>query len=237
MRLRCATFNVLADAYTGYADYSYVEPDLLEKGARIPKILQVVSDLKADVVCMQEAELPLLTALDETSRWQTYWSQKGLNKPDGCLTLVKQGIDVADFETHYYDDQSGHVMQSVRIGQTLFVNTHIKWAPEDASEHAGVIQTKELLEEIGSEQPAIIFADCNSRPDGLVRRLVEDAGFTNVSGDTPTAFVDQEPVALDLLAVRGVTADHVNLGYSPLNVPNMKCPSDHIPLIASIEIA
>lgn len=127
-------------------------------------------------------------------------------------------------------------MQTFRVGQVVFANTHIKWTPTHALKHIGVDQTSELLEQLDSEHSAVILADCNDRPNGPVRRLIENAGFINVSGDEPTAIVNQELVALDLLALRGVTTTRITRNYNLADMPNNECPSDHIPLLAEIDI-
>lgn len=233
--MRCATFNVLADAYTGYGDYSHVAPELLLPNARTQDLVRLIGDLQADVIGLQEVEEPLVRALDETEDWQTFWTPKGRNKPDGCLTVVKRGLEVAEFNTHEYSDGSGHIAQTLSIGQVVFANTHIKWAPADSTDHIGVGQTKELLEQIGAGGQAVIFADCNDRPNGPVRRLVENAGFSNICEDEPTAIVNQELVALDLLAVRGIEARCITRKYDLANMPNRDCPSDHIPVVAELE--
>jgi endonuclease/exonuclease/phosphatase family metal-dependent hydrolase len=233
--MRCATFNVLADAYTGYGDYSHVEPALLLPNARTQGLVQMIDGLEVDVIGLQEAEESLLRALEDTDKWQTFWSPKGRDKPDGCLTLVRPGLEVSGFETYHYSDGSGHIAQTLNIGRVLFANTHTKWAPADSPEHIGVAQTKELLEQVGREQPAVIFADCNDRPHGPVRQLIEGAGFTNVCEDEPTAIVNQELVALDLLAVRGVTAKCMTKKYDLASIPSRECPSDHIPVVAELE--
>ena len=234
--MRCASYNVLADAYTGYGAYSHVDPELMLPGARTKGIVELIDELDVDVIGLQEAEEPLVRALDETGMWQTFWTPKGRNKPDGCLTLVRPGIDVHGFVTHEYGDDSGHIMQILTLGRIAFANTHIKWAPADSPDHIGVGQTKELLDHLDHNQQAVIFADCNDRPGGPVRQLVEQAGFTNAHDDEPTAIVNQELVALDLLAVRGMTARCSTKRYNLANIPNKDCPSDHIPLVAELDI-
>lgn len=232
--MRCATFNVLADAYTSYGDYSHADPKLLQPGARTEGIIRLVEGLGVDIIGLQEADEPLLRAIGATGLWQTFWSPKGRNKPDGCLTLVKHGLEVAGFDTHLYGDGSGHVVQSVAINGVTFANTHIKWAPADDSDHAGVAQTKELLDYLSGKEKAVVFADCNDRPNGPVRRLVEAAGFINAHDDEPTAIVNQELVALDLLAVRGMSATRTTRQFDLTRIPNVECPSDHIPIVADI---
>ncbi|MGB4768073.1 MAG: endonuclease/exonuclease/phosphatase family protein [Candidatus Saccharimonas sp.] len=235
--MRVATFNVLADAYTSYGDYSHVDPELMATGARLGHIVRLVEELDIDVIGLQEVEAPLRDRFERDSKWQLFWTPKTHSKPDGCLTLVKKGIEVVGFESHAYTDNSSHVMQIFRIGKTAFANTHIKWAPNDSVSHAGVIQTTELLARLGGpDDPAVIFADCNDRPGGPVRQLVRDAGFVNVTDTEPTAIVNQQLVALDLLASRGLDAARVAYDFDIAAIPNTECASDHIPLVATIEV-
>ncbi len=234
--MRVATFNVLADAYTSYGDYSHVDPELMTSGARLGHIVRLVEALDVDVIGLQEVEAPLRDRFERDSKWQLFWTPKTHNKPDGCLTLVKKGIEVGGFESHAYTDNSTHVMQIVHIGKTAFANTHIKWAPDDSPIHAGVSQTAELLARLGGhDDPAVIFADCNDRPGGPVRRLVRDAGFTNITEAEPTAIVNQQLVALDLLASRRLDTERVVYEFDIAAIPNTECASDHIPLVATIE--
>jgi endonuclease/exonuclease/phosphatase family metal-dependent hydrolase len=234
--MRAASFNVLADAYTGYGDYSHVDPALMLPGARTQGIVRLIDELQVDVIGLQEAEEPLKIAVEESKDWQTFWSPKERGKADGCLTLVRHSLDVNRFDTHAYSDGSGHIVQSVQIGEVVFANTHIKWAPTDSLDHIGVGQAKELLSQFDPDQQAVIFADCNDRPKGPVRQLIEGAGFIHVYDDEPTALVNREPVALDLLAVRGITARNVTKQYDLTTIPNRFCPSDHIPIVAELEM-
>lgn len=233
--MRIATFNVLADAYLGYGDYSHVDPNLLKPGARKEGIIESIDSLDADIVGLQEADMPLVDALNQTGNWQTFWSPKELGKPDGCLTLVKPDVAVDRFEPHPYSDGSGHIMQILHIGRIAFINTHIKWAPADSADHIGVGQMSELLELINMEKSAVILADSNDAPGGPVRTLAENAGFMDMSGDMPTALVNGQPMALDLLAVRGIASTRIKKNYSVLTIPNKNLPSDHIPLVAELE--
>ncbi len=233
--MRVASFNVLADAYTGYGDYSHADPTLMQPGARTEGIVRAVRRLNADIIGIQEAEQLLIDAFDNTGEWQTLWSPKGRNKPDGCLTLVREGTAIADFETHHYDDSSGHVMQPIKVGRVTLANTHIKWAPIDAADHIGVSQTAELLHLLKNEERAVIMADCNDRPGGPVRRQVAEAGFINILDKEPTAIVNQELASLDLLVVRGMAARNLTRRYDIAQIPNQTCPSDHIPLLAEVD--
>jgi endonuclease/exonuclease/phosphatase family metal-dependent hydrolase len=232
--MRYATFNVLADAYTGYGDYSHVNPDLMQSGARLSYLSRQINDLSADVVGLQEADRSLVEVFENDENWQSFWTPKGRNKPDGCLTLVKREVEVLDHESYSYDDESGHVFQVTHVGEIAVANTHIKWAPEDDPLHIGVSQTHELLTTLSSQEAAVILADCNGRPGGRVQTMVEQAGFTNVSAERPTAIVNGELVALDLLAIRGLRGTLIPTDYDLHFIPNESCASDHIPVVAEI---
>lgn len=232
--MRYATFNVLADAYTSYGDYNHVKPELMQPGARLNYLSQQINNLGADVVGLQEADRALVDVFESDADWQSFWTPKGRNKPDGCLTLIKSGIEVADHESYMYNDESGHVFQVTNIGEAAIANTHIKWAPAEESHHIGVAQTQQLLNVIGDQNAAVILADCNDRPGGRVQTMIKQAGFTNMSGERPTAIVNGELVALDLLAIRGLKGTLINMDYNLRSIPNEICASDHIPIVADI---
>ena len=228
MQLRCATFNVLADAYLDHGDYSHADPELLKPQGRLPYLLRTITDLEADVIGLQEVEAWLLEALRATRRWQIFWTPKIGGKPDGCLMLVNSNIEVADFKSIQYRDGSNHVMQWVLINGVTMLNTHIRW-----DLFYRVSQAQRVLGELG-ERPAVILADSNDRPGEPVHELIEQAGFWNVWGDAPTALIGSEHAPIDLLAVRGVDACREGT-LSPLDgIPTLQCPSDHVPVMVEL---
>jgi endonuclease/exonuclease/phosphatase family metal-dependent hydrolase len=237
--LRVGTWNVLYDKYVNPEWYQHVPPELLVPGARQQRIREVVESLNADVVGLQEAGVELYHEFARTGEWIPLWTPNPKRKTVGCLLLVKLGRQVMNFERLVFSDPSGDVAQLARVDDVWFVNTHIRWAEEGAKDHIGVRQTALLLNWLGG-YPAVLLADCNSRPGGRVRQQFADAGFTSVSGDEPTAFVYDTPAArselaaLDLLAGREVPVSRVLLDYSPESIPTAKCPSDHIPLLAEV---
>lgn len=240
-RLRIATFNTLADSYTGYGDYNHAPAGLMQRGARIRPLTELITSLNADVVGLQEVERPLVDALDATGEWQTFWTKKGKTKaPDGCLTLVRKGL-VADRdkpEVVHYSDGSGHVAQVVKIDGIAIGNTHIKWELPNR-----IAQTQELLARIATEPHVVLMGDFNDRPGEPARELVAQAGFRNIPEDNmPTAFIaDREgPASLDLLAVRGLQAELVPIQFGPDfdigEIPSYRHPSDHVPILAQVTL-
>ena len=232
--MKYATFNVLADAYIPHGDYRHADSDLMRPGARRNDITQEINDLQADVIGIQEADSDLVKVFENDTSWQTFWAQKGLNKPDGALLLVKDGIEVSGYESHLYNDGTGHVFQVAQIGKVAIANTHIKWAPENDEHHAGVRQTRELIDFISDQEAAVILADSNGQPGGRVQTLVEQAGFTNINGERPTANINGKLLSLDLLAVRGLKGSLIPSDYDVASIPNKTCASDHTPIVAII---
>jgi mRNA deadenylase 3'-5' endonuclease subunit Ccr4 len=82
--MRLATFNVLADAYTSYGDYSHATPELMQPGARLEYLSHQINHLGVDVIGLQEADRSLVEVFEDDKDWQSFWTPKGRNKPDGC---------------------------------------------------------------------------------------------------------------------------------------------------------
>ncbi len=240
-RIRIATLNTLADSYLRNGDYSHAPADLMQPGARIRPLIELITGLNADVVGLQEVERPLVDALDATDEWQTFWTKKGTTKaPDGCLTLVRKGlvVDGGRPEVIHYSDGSGHVAQIVRIDGIAIGNTHIKWELPNRT-----AQTKELLARIATEPHVVLMGDFNDRPGEPARGLVTEAGFRNIpENDMPTAFIANRegPASIDLLAVRGLQAELAPIQFGPdfdiREIPSYRCPSDHIPVLAQVAL-
>lgn len=209
---------------------------LVYRRLRTDALTAFIASLNADLVGLQEVEKPLIESLAATGQWNTFWSQK-LDAPDGCLMLARKEIAVDEFETHHFSDGSGHVMQMLKVGSVVVANTHIKWELPSR-----IAQANELLTRIGAAPHAVLLGDWNDRPGGPARKLVADAGFKNVWGDEPTAYIANRegPAAIDLLAIRGLTARPIAVeigeGFDLNEIPSKRCPSDHIPVMAQITL-
>jgi endonuclease/exonuclease/phosphatase family metal-dependent hydrolase len=236
MILRFASLNVLAVAYLGNGEYTKEALKFLRSEERIPRLVELITSLEADVIGLQEVEPDLFNALETTGMWQTFWSPKR-GKAEGTTLLVRNAVDVRDDGSQLFSDRSGHGWQYVILSNGItVVNTHIKWEDEDAVNHAGVNQVEELLRYIPI--PAVILADCNGRPGGRVRTLFTEAGYRNVWGNAPTALVVKNGAAehapIDLIAVRGLQAEPYGTLPSVADIPNRTIPSDHVPITANV---
>ena len=231
--MRVGTFNVLADKYIHYGDSLPPDSELQAPGSRIEPLQTLINSLGVDVLALQEVDDVLAKSINQDGAWQTFWRQKDNDKPDGCLTLAHPDIAVDSSEMLAFGDKSGHVAQIIQLGGIAVVNTHLKWSPTDDPQHKGLGQARELLEHLG-EQPAIILADCNDQPGGPVRRRLTEAGFGDLVGKMPTAWISGEAVSIDMIALRGAAGYLVPTLYSPAK-PNHQVPSDHILVLADVE--
>jgi len=206
----------------------------MQTGGRIHPLTSLIGRLGADVVGLQEVEQPLAEALDATGNWQSFWSQKD-DASDGCLTLVRNGLAIDGEETIRYGDGSGHVAQVVKVGNVVVANTHIQWELTNRT-----AQTQELLARVATKPHVVLVGDFNDRPGEPARKMIAEAGFEILLGDTPTAFIANRDglASVDLFAVRGLQAELVpiELGedFDIRGIPNDLCPSDHIPTMAQV---
>ena len=253
--LRVATWNVLADAYVDARWFALSPPELLVRGARTTDVLKCALALDADVLGFQEAEPALYEAASrELIDYDVRWCPKGRSRPDGCLTAVRRTHRIVSEKHHLYDDASspssyetpsGHVAHILEIesaGHRITVaNTHLRWfAPElDPATTPGYRQAKQLAAILAPLPRAVITADTNDRPGGPIRALLAEAGFSGVSDDAPTSIVNGvEPSALDVVGVRGARCVSLELPIPPCPpLPGPDCPSDHVPVVATVELS
>ncbi len=230
-----ASFNVLAPSCEPYGDYRHAPPELMQHAdARVESLTSLITRLDADITCLQEVEMPLMERLAFTGLWQSFWRKKETDS-DGCLILVKGAIEIDSIEMGPFGDGSGHVAQILKVGNVAIANTHIQWGRPNR-----IAQTKELLARIAGEPHAVLLGDFNDRPGEPARELVAEAGFKNLVGDRPTAYIANRdgPASLDFFAVRGLVAElyPVQFGedFTIQEIPSRRCPSDHIPLFGKI---
>lgn len=237
MRLRLATFNVLAIAYLDYGTYSPQALEFLRSERRIPALLKLLRGIQADVIALQEVERDLMEALKSDSTWDVFGVNKTGGKPDGLALLVRRTVRVVKGGHYGFHDGTDHVWQWIQVGDIFIVNIHLKYSPEDAAVHDGVRQMSDVLGWLAG-RPAVIMGDCNGRPGGRVRKTLEIGGFVNAWGGIPTALIIQDGVAeeapIDLIAVRGGTTELSMVLRSVVGIPCEDNPSDHVPVIVGV---
>src|SRR5262245_13776601 len=140
MTFAVASYNVLADSYLRPQWYPGTPESVLVPWWRRPALTRHITGLAADVICLQEVEHDLFTALAEHLRplgYEGYPAPKR-GKPDGCATFVRTAaLAVRAWQVLHYADgrgmspDSGHVALILlleREGRVVGIaNTHLKW--------------------------------------------------------------------------------------------------------------
>jgi mRNA deadenylase 3'-5' endonuclease subunit Ccr4 len=263
MPFAVASYNVLADAYINPRWYEGVADFVLDPAWRHPALLEHISRLGADVLCLQEVEWDLFQALEARLGllgYRGHYAQKGRGKPDGCATFVRAGaFPRQDAHTVHYADgagsagDSGHIALVVLLedaGRPLaVVNTHLRWDSPGTpvAERWGYRQVSQLLAERTTLAPGgaawIIAGDFNVTPGSEVVRLLEAAGFSDAHlgpADRPTCNANRRARRIDFLMHSRELVSHpadipVIDDHTPL--PSTEQPSDHLAILARFDWA
>jgi protein angel len=264
MAFEVVTYNVLATAYLGRGDYSAVPAELLDPDLRIPALVRHIAELDADVLCLQEVEADVFTALRtglEPLGFAGLCEFKGRDKPDGCATFFRTGtFDLQkSVRLEYRDDEkgpgkhSGFVALLVTLrqrGRLLGVaNTHLRWDRPGTPRQAqvGHRQAVELIEAcLHSDPPCdgwVVCGDFNRGPRSEVVGTFRTAGFEFAHAGRPhvrSAVVNRRTSLIDHLfhtaelLARSIDPPPVRDGMA---LPSTEEPSDHLALAALFEWA
>ena len=262
MSFQVATYNVLATAYLGRGDYSLVPAGLLDPAARVPALVRHIASLEADILCLQEVEVPVFAAFQAALGplgYAGHLEMKARGKPDGCATFYRSG----SFAFHravrleYHDDENGPGEHSGHIALLLglemqgrplgIANTHLRWdRPGTArDDQVGHRQAVELIEACRRFDPPrdgwIVCGDFNRRPDGEAVATFRRAGFEFAHATRPharSAVTNRKASLIDYLFY---TASLVSRPIDPppvsdgVALPSPDQPSDHLALMAEFE--
>lgn len=264
MSFRAATYNVLATAYLGKGDYSAVAKGLLDPARRVPALVRHVAGLNGDLLCLQEVETEVFSALVaglEPLGYAGHLEVKGRGKPDGCATFYRASVFTlrASRRLEYRDRENGPSAHSGFVallvaleygGRLLGVaNTHLRWDRPGTprGRQVGHRQAEELLEECARFDPAcdgwLVCGDFNRRPDGDVVATFRRAGYDFAHAGRAhiySAVVGGRVSLIDYLFHTGAIRAHpldpplVSRGTA---LPSPEQPSDHLALQAEFEWA
>src|SRR3954468_4211538 len=105
MKFRVVSYNILADSYIRPDRYRHVPPELLEPNQRMLSICSRTAELTADIMCLQEVEeraVDVLQTRFEPEGYESIFHKKGMNRPDGCLTLISRSTFSLEFSKAIY---------------------------------------------------------------------------------------------------------------------------------------
>jgi mRNA deadenylase 3'-5' endonuclease subunit Ccr4 len=253
-----ASYNVLASAYIQPALYRRTPSIVLHRSWRIPALLQHITRLQADIICLQEVEDELFAALRSrmgASGYGAQYRRKSSGQPDGCAVFFRQDVfDLIDVRVIAYKDERNETADSGNIalvilfesvfGRIGIINTHLTWdRPGTALElQRGLRQVRQLLVEQSSIADAargwIIAGDFNAVPGSESISLMQNAGFhyahCGIAG-VNTCNVNGTAKMIDyLFCSSSLRAEP--LPVSPVDdrtvLPSAEQPSDHVSIAA-----
>jgi mRNA deadenylase 3'-5' endonuclease subunit Ccr4 len=253
-----ATYNVLASAYIYPARYPRTSSLVLNPTWRIPALVDHVAMLGDDIICLQEVELEVFSALRMRLGQLGYGSQyarKHSGKVDGCATFYRQSaFELIDASIIPYADGRGAEARSGNIalvavlrssgGRIGVINTHLTWDPPEAEPEAGLgyRQMRQLLrdyEGMKSEIGAwVIAGDFNSPPESATIALLGGAGLDFSHRNLPGLYTCNANARAQMIDYLFYSAA---LRAEPLRLPciddrtalpSPEQPSDHIPVRA-----
>jgi endonuclease/exonuclease/phosphatase family metal-dependent hydrolase len=249
---RLATWNVLADAYLDPLRYARTASYLRSPGARTgllrDKVLEMIERLRLDVVCLQEVDPTMFSAMLKALRpdgWEPLWSPKTHDVEEGCLTLVSGEWSLAAWEPRPYVRTPGNLAQKMVLSrgtsEIVVYNTHFRWAPDHGA--TCLAQAAELATWTRSDHGVtLVVGDLNAPPKTPAITRLAEAGFCDAHSDPRlrTAVFDHSgPLRLDYILVRNAAAAPLAATNVTVNdtdpFPSPYMASDHIPLAARIE--
>lgn len=253
-----ASYNVLAGAYVQRAWYRRTPALVLDPAWRVPALVQHISKLQADILCLQELEpetfVGLRTFLGERGYGAQY-ARKSAGRPDGCAILYRrEAFELINLRAIAYADGAGVAPDTGYIALTaLFrsgagalgvINTHLTWDPPNTPREAqrGLRQAQQLVAEyeISAAQARgwIIGGDFNSTPSSEVVSVMERVGLKyahRALADVFTCNIGARARMIDYLFYSpALHADPV----TPTRIddqtilPSAEQPSDHVAIVS-----
>ncbi|MDF1665487.1 MAG: endonuclease/exonuclease/phosphatase family protein [Planctomycetota bacterium] len=255
------SYNVLADSYIKAEWYPHTDKALLQNKARHKHLLKAITEKNADVYCLQEVELDFVVFLDEQLSphgYQTFFSAKDHDKPDGCATLIRsKKFEFISQQRWFYEDSldkdtrnSGHVALILHIlfneKPITIINTHLKWSPptDDLVQQWSYRQLKHLLSNHRhwrrKNESRVICGDFNLEAESEALQLLIANGFNDAHGNAgeATCFANGGAKRIDYVFH---DKDFEVEAHSPMIIPEGTVfpsedhPSDHLPIGAKFQ--
>ncbi|MFN8609330.1 MAG: endonuclease/exonuclease/phosphatase family protein [Vulcanimicrobiota bacterium] len=228
--MRLVSYNVLANAYVRPDFYRECAAEALQPGARRARLVERIRALRADILCLQEAEADLIAELGLPGRF----FKKSGDRPDGCAILTDlQG----SWSQHHYSDGSGHGLLILNLPGLTVATTHIKWDPPQARPGYGLGQIQEALGRLNG--PAILCGDFNCECSDPILLKCLEAGLSDAFAEVAPnhTFVKAgQPRRIDFVLHSYELPVHA-LPMKPVRgfLPDLEEPSDHLPLIVELK--
>jgi endonuclease/exonuclease/phosphatase family metal-dependent hydrolase len=231
---------------------------VLNPAWRVPALVAHVANLGDDIICLQEVEIDVFSALRLRLARLGYGSQyarKRAGKADGCATFYRQGVfELVDANVIPYADGHGAMGDSGNIalvavlrggGNSIgVINTHLSWDPPEAAPEArfGYRQMSQLIREYKGMESKIrgwvIAGDFNATPESATIELLSGAGLDFSHRNLPgvyTCNANARARMIDyLFHSSALLAEPLPVPWidDRTILPSAEQPSDHVPVRA-----
>lgn len=261
MPFTVATYNVLASAYVQRVRYPQAPALVLDSRWRVPALVEYISKLTADIVCLQEVEPEILGPLRERLGPRNYaerYARRTGGQPDGCATFFRcdvfgcideQLILFADGDNGEAD--TGNIALVTIFGaadrRIGIINTHLTWDPAGTplAAQRAYRQARQLLsahEKIaGSADAWIVAGDFNVTPESEIVARMKRAGFeyahSGCSGMNTCTFNGESKMIDYLLYSRPLRCQPREIARidGRTILPSADQPSDHVAVVANFD--
>ncbi len=184
--IKVASYNILANSYLNPEWYTRSKLEALKWEKRKDLLAQKITQINADIICLQEVETDAFHLLENSwpnKSYQGIFYLKDYGKPDGCATFFRQDtLKLNQEQAIYYRDRakgqinSGHLALMLDfefdVGLLRIVNTHLKWDNQRKEQHLGYKQIGELIDKCVREDDSsfgwVICGDLNAQPRSFV---------------------------------------------------------------------
>lgn len=261
MSFSVASYNVLASAYIQRAWYRRTPALVLNSVWRVPALVQYISLLNADVLCLQEVEPVTFVALRSYLGERGYgaeYARKLAGRPEGLAVFYRRtSFDWITTRVIPYNDGAGVAADSGYVAQLVLlrhaekilgvINTHLTWDPPNIACEAqrGLRQVQKCLEEYqnraGDAGAWIISGDFNATPESEIVELALQAGMQyshHNLADVYTCNIGGRARLIDYLFYSaGLSAEALVLSRidDQTILPSAEEPSDHVPIMARFD--
>lgn len=247
---KLTSYNTLAPTYAaldGGAWYSHIDPKLIDFTNRKQALLDHITSMGSEVICLQEVEPVLFKALKQKMPGYMAFHHMKPGHPEGVAFFF-------DKKTFLLEGTENVILGHNRPAQVVFlkhkgeplaiVNTHLSW---DAQGNLAHDQLKQLIKETINTRPEykrwVICGDFNVEPNSRAVAYLKGQGFSYA--DT------KNQVTVSIKANGTWYADKVDYIFSknlPMEaekieqiglktlLPSEGHPSDHMAITAGIQI-
>jgi CCR4-NOT transcription complex subunit 6 len=261
MSFSVVSYNVLASAYIQRAWYRRTPALVLDPAWRVPALVQYISDLNADLFCLQEVEpesfVALRTFLGERG-YSGEYARKLAGRPEGLAVFYRRTrFDWLSSRVVAYADGAGIGQDTGYIAQLIMmrngdktlgvINTHLTWDPPNAAREArrGLRQMQQCLAVYRSHAADagawIISGDFNATPESEIVALALQAGLQFPHNNLAAVFtcnIGGSARLIDYLFYSprlSAEASVLSSIDAQSVLPSAEQPSDHVAIMSRFE--